>query len=223
MASNAFDERSPAERDSFIVGRWEAFEGEGRANLLRLIGIAVFYAVELVNYHGLSLGFLQMPKVVDRTFHLSVTLLTVAWSMLCLGVLLCRRKGVFPDWLQFLSTGGDLLLLTTILTLADGPRSPLVVVYFLVITLAALRFNLRLVWFATAGAVVCYAFLLGFSRWGSVPGWEKSDTTVPRYHQVIVVLALGLTGVVLGQVIRRASCRGGMYVQSLEEVEGNER
>ena len=34
------------ERQWFIVSRWQEFKGEGRANLLRLIGIAVFYAVE---------------------------------------------------------------------------------------------------------------------------------------------------------------------------------
>jgi len=220
MASNVVAQQSPAEREWFIVGRWEEFEGEGRANLLRIIGITVFYAVELVNYHGLNLGFLQMPSVVDRLFHLAVTMLTVAWAMLCLGVLVCRRQGIFPFWLKFISTGCDLLLLTTILTLADGPRSPLVVVYFLVIVLACLRFSLRLIWFATAGAVAGYLFLLGFARWGSIPGWEKSDMTVPRYSQIIFVLALVLTGVLLGQVIRRVRGLAELYARRLKETRG---
>jgi hypothetical protein len=93
--------------------------------------------------------------------------------------------------------------LTSILTLADGPKSPLVIGYFLVIVLASLRFSLHLIWFATAGAIGGYLFLLGFARWGSIPGWEKPDVTVPRYYQIIFVLGLVLTGVVLGQVIRR--------------------
>src|SRR6516165_11728851 len=79
MASNAIGKASPAEREWYIVGRWEEFEGEGRANLLRLIGVCAFYAVELINYHGLNLGFLQMAPVVDRAFHLAATMLTVAW------------------------------------------------------------------------------------------------------------------------------------------------
>ena len=86
MASNAIGKASPAEREWYIVGRWEEFEGEGRANLLRLIGVCAFYAVELINYHGLNLGFLQMAPVVDRAFHLAATMLTVAWAMVCLGV-----------------------------------------------------------------------------------------------------------------------------------------
>src|SRR5688572_3053686 len=118
MASTVQPSASPSEREWFIVNRWEEYEGEGRANLLRLIGITAFYGVELINYHGLHLGFLQMPQVVDRPFHLAVTFLTIAWAMLCVCVLVCRQQGIFPFWLKFMSTGGDLLFLTTILALA---------------------------------------------------------------------------------------------------------
>ena len=225
MASNATGPSAPihrtaAERAWFIAGRWEEYEGEGRANLLRLVGITAFYAVELVNYYGLNLGFIQMEPVVDRPFHLAVTMLSVAWAMLCLSVLVCRTQGIFPFWLKFISTGADLVLLTTILTLADGPRSPLVVAYFLVISAAALRFSLRLIWFASAGAVAGYLFLLGFARWGSIPGWPKPDMTVPRYYQVIMVLALVLTGVVLGQVIRRVRRFADTYARRMEQARG---
>ncbi len=42
------------ERQWYIVGRWQEFEGEERANLLRVVGIAAFYIIELINYYGLS-------------------------------------------------------------------------------------------------------------------------------------------------------------------------
>ena len=41
-------------------------------------------------------------------------------------------------WLKFLSAGCDVVLLTSILTIADGPRSALAVGYFLLLALAAL-------------------------------------------------------------------------------------
>src|SRR5262249_33556368 len=104
-------EPPPVDRPWFIVSRWQEDEGEGRANLLRLIGLVAFYAVELVNYHGLDLGFIEIPKVVDRPFHLAMTFLTLGWCMLCLGVLCCRVQGIFPRWLKFFSTGADVLLL----------------------------------------------------------------------------------------------------------------
>jgi hypothetical protein len=214
MTTNVADRSAKDERQWFIVGRFEEFEGEGRANLLRIVALAAFYAVELVNYHGLNLGFLQMPKVTGRQLHLGITLIVVAWAMLALAVLLCRKNGVFPFWLKFISTGCDLVLLTSILTLADGPRSPLVIVYFLLIAAAGLRFSLRLVWFATGGAVACYLFLLGVARWATYPeGWPASDMHVPRYAQIVFVLSLVLAGVVLGQIIRRVRHLAEMYVR----------
>ena len=43
----------------------------------------------------------------------------------------------------------------------------------------------------------CYLFLNGFARW-----FTERDIGVPRYHQLIVLIALGLSGIVLGQVVR---------------------
>jgi len=187
-----------ADRSWFIVGRWQAYEGEARANLLRIIGIGLFYVVELVNYYGLNLGFIEMPRVVDLPFHQTVTALAVAWTALALGIQLCLVQRVFPAALKFVSTGCDVVFLTAILTVADGPRSPLVVGYFLLVVLATLRFNLALVRVTTVGSMAGYVFLLGYARW-----FTEREIRVPRYHQAIFLLALALTGIVLGQVIRR--------------------
>jgi hypothetical protein len=206
-----------ADRQWYIVGRWQEFEGEARANLLRIVGIAAFYSIELLNYHGLRLGFLHMPRAenISREFHVAVTYLAVAWTMVGLGVLLCLRRQIFPAALKFVSTGCDLVLLTAILMLADGPRSPLVVAYFLVIALATLRFNLPLVRFAAVGAMVGYLILLGYDKWFRVP---RPETLVPRYHQLIVLLALGLTGVLLGQVVRRVQNVAREYARRMEKT-----
>jgi hypothetical protein len=211
-------EPSPRMNDRlwYITGRWEEFEGEARANLLRAIALVVFYAVELINYQGVHFGFLEMPAVVGRPFHLAVTYLTVGWFMLCLGVLCCRRQRIFPATLKFISTGVDLLLLTSILALADGPRSPLVVGYFLIIAVATLRLSLPLIWFATGGAVAGYLVLLGYARWFCPPD-RIGQMTVPRYYELIFVLALGLSGIVLGQVIRRVRAMAEAYVERLME------
>ena len=186
------------DRRWYIVGRWQEYDGEGRTNLLRIAGIAAFYGIELINYHGLNLGFFEMPRIRDRPFHLAVTALAVAWTMVALAVLLCLRRRVLPGAMKFLSTGGDLGLLTGVLAVADGPRSPLVAAYFLIIALATLRFSLPLVRFATGGAVAGYVALLGYAEW-----FAARDVRVPRYHEGIVLLALALTGITLGQVVRR--------------------
>ena len=177
------------DRQWFIVGRWQEYEGEGRANLLRIAGIGVFYGIELANY---------WTGEVDRPFHQAVTALALTWAMVGLGVLLCLAQHVFPASLKFLSTAADLVLLTAILVLADGPKSPLVVAYFLLIVLATIRFSLGLIWFASIGSILCYMFLLGYAKW-----FAERDIRVARYQQAIVLAALALTGIVLGQVIRR--------------------
>lgn len=204
-----------AEREWFIVGRWEEFEAEGRANLLRILGISAFYAVELVNYYGLNLGVLQMPAVVDRSFHLAVTALAGAWALVVVGVFLCRQFRVFPSFLKFLSTGCDLLFLTSVLTVADGPRSPLIIGYFVVLGLAALRFNLWLIWFTTIGSAAGYLFLLGYARW-----FTDRDIRVPRYHQVVFLLGVVLTGIVLGQVVRRVRRMAEDYARRINGTRG---
>ena len=182
--------QSPCEdRQWFIVGRWQEYEGEGRANLLRIAGVGAFYCVELVNYY---------TGVVDRPFHQAVTALAFAWAMVALGVLFCLGQHIFPASLKFASTAADIMLLTAVLTVADGPKSPLIVAYFLLIVLATVRFSLRLIWFASGGAMAGYLFLLGYAKW-----FTERDLRVPRYHQALFLLALALTGVVLGQVIRR--------------------
>ncbi len=194
----------------FIVGRFKEYDGEERANLLRIIGIAAFYVIELINRYGLQLGFLEMSPVadVDKRFHLAVTALAVTWTMLAFGVWLCLKNQIFPAALKYITTGCDIALLTSILAIADAPSSPLVAGYFVLVALSALRFNVNLIRFATVGVMAGYLFLNGYARW-----FTDRDIRVPRYHQFIVLLALALTGVVLGQVIRKVHGMARDYAQ----------
>ena len=190
------------DRRWYIVGRWQEYEGEARANLLRTIGIGAFYTIELLNYHGLRLGWLELPKVqgVDLRFHQAVTAVAAAWVMTSLGVFFCLRRQTFPWVLKYVSTTADIVYLTGILMLADGPRSALAVGYFLIIALAGLRFSLPLVWFATGGSMGAYLFLLGYGRWFAAP---ERNLRIERYQELIFLLALALSGIVLGQILRR--------------------
>ena len=49
MTSDVQTQPSRGDRQWFIVGRWQEYEGEGRANLLRIAGIGAFYCIELAN------------------------------------------------------------------------------------------------------------------------------------------------------------------------------
>jgi hypothetical protein len=185
------------DRQWYIVGRWQEYEGESRANLFRIAAVGFFYAVELYNYWN---------GVVDKPFHQAATALALAWASVSLGVLVCLTQHVFPATLKYLSTAADLVLLTVILVLADGPKSPLVVIYLLLIVAAALRFSLPLIWFTSVGSMLCYIFLLGYAKW-----YATRDLHVLRHQQVIFLLALALTGLMLGQIIRRVRRMASEY------------
>ena len=156
MASAAQGPTPSADRQWYIVERWQEFEGEGRTNLLRIVAIGVFYLVELTQYQGLPPAGADPAELAS--YHQKVTALAVAWTMVSLGVLLCLRMRVF---LKYVSTGCDLLLLTALASVdhgakspaPDGPESPLVLAFFVIVALASLRFSLGLVWFATLGSI----------------------------------------------------------------------
>ncbi len=198
----------------FIVSRRQEYDGEWRANFLRITGIVLFYGIELINYPGLHLGFLEIPREesVDRRLHEALTALAVAWTAVSIAVHICLRWKLVPSLFKYVTTGVDIVFLTSVLVLADGPRSPMVVAYFLLIPLAALRFSLPLVRCATVGTILGYLFLCGYARW-----FSGRDIRVPRYYQMIMIVALLLTGLLLGQAVRSARRMAREYAERRED------
>jgi hypothetical protein len=203
-----------AERCWFIAQRWQAYDAEARANLLRIVGIGAFYLIHLWSYFSAqgrlpNFGFLQLAEAgeISPRFHAIVTLLAVAWAMLALGILLALKQRIFPVWLPYFSTGCDIVLLTSIICVGSVARSPLITGYFLILIVATLRLSIPLIWFSTAGCAVAYLCVLGCAKWPNTFGIDSlmpagMAIRVPRYHQVIVMAAIILAGVMLGQIVR---------------------
>ena len=104
-------------------------------------------------------------------------------------------------------TAWDAVLITTLLVLAGGPQSPLVILYFLVVAAAPLRLSLRLVYAATLLAAAGYLFLLGhhvFYRVGYETYYATPGLGSRRTQQAIFLLGLLTSGVLAGQVLRQA-------------------
>jgi hypothetical protein len=205
---------SPAERQWHIVGRWQEYEGESRANLLRIVAIGALYTVQLVHFYGFS-----AKGAADVLFHQRATAIAVAWTMVALAVMLCLRRQVFPAALKYAVAACDLALLTSLAALASGPRSPLVLAYFVIVALAGLRFSLGLVWFSTIGAMLCYWLLVGIAD-GRDSKWFDSQHAVPPVEQLVTLVSLGLTGVVVGQVVRRVKSLAAEYAERLAAAKG---
>lgn len=218
MATAAPAANPSSDRQWFIVGRWQEYEGEARTNLLRIAAIGAGYCLELVNYY-----LLNTPDAAFTAYHQKVTALAAAWTMVALAILLCLKRQIFPAALKYISTGCDLVLLTALAavelegstTAKTGPFSPLVGVYFLIIALAALRFSLGLVWFSTLGAMLGYLALVGLADMKE-SRWFDEQHAVPPVVSLLTLLALGMTGIVIGQVIRRVRAIAEDYARRVE-------
>ena len=203
----------------FIATRWEQYQAEGRANLLRLIALVLFYAVEVVRYYGVPLDFLELSPAGpnEAAFHWAIASLTALWVVEAAVVAWLLRLRFFPRWLPYASTAADLVLLTTVLMLGHGPKSPLLAAYFVVLAMAALRVDLPLIWFAGGGAAAGYLFLLGYARYFA----PERDLRVPRFHELLFLTALALTTVALGQLVRRVRRLAADYARRAGETKGS--
>jgi hypothetical protein len=186
--------------------RAEEWAGELRINLIRMVAIAAFYGQHLINYY--------FRKLADLTpeYHLVVTGIALSWTAaaLALHIGLARRRGL--PYLKYAAVAWDSFMATSLLVVSDGPRSPLLVILFLIVATAALRVHLRLVWVASLLVILSYGVVCGHSR------WVRPETRVPVHHHVIFVLALGSAGLLAGQCVRQTRRFARDYAERLESV-----
>jgi hypothetical protein len=203
--------------DAGFNDAWEAArrrrlgEAEARVNLLRVVAVGVFYLVHLLHHWaatrdiGLLQGLeLQAGGILSDRFHLAVTCIVVAWVMLAAVVHAAVRDGQVSRWLSVAATLCDVVLLTATLLLTSGAASPLLTGYFLIIIMSGLRLELRLVWDAAGASIAGYLVVLGCTRWPQGLLVENPLPEVPRYQQLMVIAALAIAGVVVGQCVRHA-------------------
>ena len=89
------------DRSLFTIERFQDYEGESRANLLRVIGVAAFYSIHYLHYHKVELGALQFADVeISPRFHLMVSVICAAWTLMSLSVLVCLKSFQLPAWVK---------------------------------------------------------------------------------------------------------------------------
>jgi hypothetical protein len=181
--------------------RIESWAGEIRVNRLRLAAIIVFYVRHLVDIY---------VNPANRTFsgryHLWVTLIVLAWAALVLYLHWALSQRRMGEKLKYVAVIWDLAMVTLLGIVARDPRTPLMLLFFVVIASASLRLSLRLVWVATLGAMAGYAIVLAYYAWWLI-GWDKYYATpelrIPRSTEFISILAMGAAGLMAGQVVRQ--------------------
>jgi predicted Ser/Thr protein kinase len=185
---------------------------------LRLCGLGLFYAVQLVQY--------QVFHSVSRGFHLKMTFLVGIWAVISFGLQQVLKRERW-EALGILVWGAvDVVALTATLLVADGVASPLLVAYPLLIVASGLWLRPGIVSFTTAAVVASYLLLVGdfyFRRVGLQVGFDRS---VDRH--VFFVLALLLSGAVVRYQVGRARALSRFYasrrppwLRRLTRPEGN--
>jgi len=188
----------------------EAWAGEVRVNLIRLLALVVFYSHHLIQYH-----FLKDDAWRTADYHNAITALVIAWGgmVAIIHLVTLPQQGQleptrYKSWMKYAITVMDLLFIYLLTGWhPEGDRGPMVLLLFLVIAAAPVRFSLKLVYVATLGAMLTYLLLIGtsFVMMGSERYYAVDNVRrVPRPTQAIMLLSLGGAGLLAGQVVRQA-------------------
>jgi hypothetical protein len=179
--------------------RLEGWAGEMRVNVVRVAALIVFYAQHLLNFYVLKEG--MTPE-----FHTAATALVLCWSAEVVICHLCLTRRWVPGWLKYATTIWDLVMVTALIVLSREPRSPLTLLYFLVIASVPPRLSLRLVYVATIGAGTGYLVALAYYVYvvvGIAQYYKDVTLRIPRSAELIMLLSLATAGFLAGQAIRQ--------------------
>jgi hypothetical protein len=181
--------------------RIEAWAGEIRVNLIRILAIAIFYARHLI-----ELLLSPADSQVRGVYHLRVTALIVAWAGAACVIHLLLSRRFYPPAMKYATAVLDVLMITVLCAIAGTPQSPLTLLFFAVIASAPLRLSLELVYVTTSGAILGYLAVLGYYVF-HVIGWNRyysrPEVRIPRSTEVIFVLSLLVSGLFAGQIVRQ--------------------
>jgi hypothetical protein len=192
----------PFPSDPWLIrSRIESLAGEARVNLVRLAAVFAFYLRHLI-----ALGAGEASREASR-YHTSATIVAAAWFAVVVAIHVCLSRRYLPPWLKYAACAFDLAMVALLGMFRADPRSPIVLLFFPVIVSAAVRLSLPLVSFATIGAAVGYLAVLAHYAW-RVVGYDRYYATpelrIPRGDEALFLLALIVTGVFAGQVVRQA-------------------
>jgi hypothetical protein len=176
-------------------------DGELRANVLRLVVVAVFYAVHLVNIMVLGLPPGRTIEVAGLTlglFDVGATLAAAGWVALASAVLFLENNPR-ATWIGWLGSALDLGFLTALIALAGGASTSLVLVYPLVVVGSGLRSELRHVVASCVGALLAYALVYGGTWVFATP------TTPPMTDALVTAAAIVGAGFITWQLLAAAA------------------
>lgn len=185
--------------------RLEAWAGEVRVNMLRAAALIVFYGHHLLDVYVYG----RDRSAEAAVYHAEVTAIVLAWTGAIVVLHLCLARRWVPPGLKYAATFWDITMNSALLIASpDGPRSPLLYLYFVVLASVPLRLSLTLAYVATFGIMAAATLVMGhyvFYRIGR-DAYYASDSPyrIARSSQIIFLLSVGAIGLFAGQSVRQA-------------------
>ena len=202
--------------------RLEAWAGEVRVNMLRAAALIIFYGHHLLDVYAYG----RDHSTEAAIYHAEVTAIVLAWTGAIIILYLCLARRWVPPGLKYAATFWDITMISALLIVSpDGPRDPLLYLYFVVLASVPLRLSLSLVAIATLGIMAAATLVMGhyvFYRVGRDAYYAAdSPYRIARSSEIIFLLSIGAMGLFAGQSVRQARrlVRGyPVVVQEPQEV-----
>ena len=176
---------------------WELFrrireiDSALQLNVIRLIGIIVFFAIHLANYMTVD-----NPSSHYQEFHESSIWLTVAWLFMTVAVFLAYFSQRIPWYAKYCSTIADIGLLTAMAAIGEKADASIIVIYFVIISTSLLRFSKMLILVTTIGCLAGFLTLVGLTD----QTWFDARHDVPVTKTLITSAAILLNGFVCWRI-----------------------
>ncbi|MFZ5830529.1 MAG: serine/threonine-protein kinase [Planctomycetota bacterium] len=187
----ALDTRPPSLVER--VARWARREP---ALAVRLGGLGAFYAYEWINVVNGWAG-------ITWSFHWTITWRLAIWAFASIAFQMLLNTRRWPISARFGWGILDTTMMLSIMLVASGAASPLVVAYFLLIVGAAFWFQARFVWFMTTMAILSYCVLV-WDFYFSARAPQLQEVISPGVDRhVIFIVALAVCGACVAYLTHR--------------------
>ncbi len=157
-------------------------------NWIRLLGIFVFTGIQFLNFY-------QYASVTPAV-HQAITYILLFWGVISLSLFIFHYFKISHVTFKYLVAIIDTALLSMIILSADGPRSSLIPLYLVLISLVGLYFDLKILWFTIIINTIGFLGVTYYSSRYQLP------TAIEHSQIVIFVAILFMGGGVISQIIR---------------------
>ncbi|MGB4708568.1 MAG: hypothetical protein WBH50_24000 [Fuerstiella sp.] len=182
--------------DWFVFQRLQDVAAARRINLIRMVAVLMFFALVVWDVYSSDL------PTSEQMAHLkSVTRICAAWMLLAAAVFTSLMMKVFPPIINYLTTIGDVLLLTAVAALGLGAAGNLILGYFLIVAASFLRFSLPLIVFTWLLSIFGYLILVYNTTSFRI---RPDDVEFPYFEMLRVICGLCVMAIIGWQL-----CSGG--------------